>query len=305
MKKLFEEFSAKIDPLRPIMERAATVHSPLKEVFLSCLKAAFVKAFEFVDMATKQKDDKAFFSTPALRGIAEDIIYFRFLSNLPPETREQVITRLQLCSVKKCLEQQKSFFEVFRPSQPIVPIQITSADEHLCKLNLFWKKNGWSNLNKNKLTPPVREIAKELDSGILEVVYDFIYRLTSKIVHFNPHILLKSGWGPSDSQITFSFKNMDRYYSEINQIYGSYLLCLYFELFGQSFNLKQKEKIAVKELRKHLLDIFRWPEMITFEEMNHPLPPVRLKPNLSVAQVLEEEGFISGAKKILNDKGDF
>ena len=61
---------------------------------------------------------------------------------------------------------------------------------------------------------------------------------------------------------------MGDYYLAMCRVYGSYLFCLYFEFFGQFLRLNQEEKSAVRELRKYLLSLPRWPEMITFEEMN-------------------------------------
>ena len=304
LKTASEAIATRLDPLRPFMEKTATVHSPIEKVFLSCLSASFVKAFEFVNISTKQKYDNAFFFTPALRGITEEIIYFRFLSSTSDHIREEVIKNLQLYETHKCLEQQDSFFKTFRPFQPIIsirPFDIEKVSNELCS---FWQQRGWPKLNKE--TPPVREIAEKSDPGILEVIYDFIYRLTSKVVHFSPQVLLRSGWGPPDLKyMTFNFKNMGPYYLGINQIYGSYLLCLYFEFFGHFFEVKQKTKDAVTELRKHILKKLRWPEMVTYEEMNIPVPSLSVIPHVlqkEIYAIILAEGFISGAKKILDKK---
>ena len=146
--------------------------------------------------------------------------------------------------------------------------------------------------------------------GILEQVYDFIYRLTSRTVHFNPELLLKQGWGTRESEEAlivnsrFSSKNMGAYHLAVCQIYGSYLLILYFELFDDILQPNQQERDAVAELRNHIWQDFRWPEMVTFEEMNQVVPdPKILKwPNslvYSLYSVAMQEGFIAGAKEIL------
>lgn len=303
MKKSSKILATKLDPLRPIVKKNATLHSPMKKIFSSCLRASFVKSFEFVDLATKQKHDNAFFLTPTLRGITEDIIYFHFLSKIPNEIREQVIKNLQFYEICKCLKDQNSFFKTFRPFQPTITSLSINKKEISNKLRLFWQQNGWPNLKKT--TPPVREIAEKSYPGVLEVVYDFIYRLTSMMVHFNPQILLRSGWGPSNlKHVTFNFQNMNCYYLSINQIYGSYLFCLHFELFKKFFKLNKEEKVAVKKLREYILFQYsRWPEMITYEEMNIPVPKPPEMPNMlyrAIYAILSEEGFLSGAEKILD-----
>lgn len=71
-----------------------------------------------------------------------------------------------------------------------------------------------------------------------------------------------------------------------------------------------KEENAIAELRKYLLEKPRWPEMVTFEEMNAPDPlancNIILHEKLTLmmeekSSIMAENGFISGAKQILND----
>ena len=138
---------------------------------------------------------------------------------------------------------------------------------------------------------------------MLDIVYNFIYRLTSSAVHFNPQMLLRSGWGDrSMKEIKVSSGNMNLYYVSLNQIYGSFLLCLYFEFFGRFLKPRQEEKIIVKEIREYLQDRSRWPEMITFEEMNIDVPKQQFWPaalgRAIYSIIMAENGFMSGAKKI-------
>ena len=141
------------------------------------------------------------------------------------------------------------------------------------------------------------------DPGLLDIVYNFIYRLTSGTVHFNPQMLLRSGWGDrSMKEIKVSPRNMDLYYISLNQIYGSFLLCLYFEFFGRFLRPRQEEKIMIKELRECLQGRFRWPEMVTFEEMNIDVPKPKFWPAALIHGmyfvIMTENGFMSGAKKL-------
>jgi hypothetical protein len=140
------------------------------------------------------------------------------------------------------------------------------------------------------------------DRGILEVVYDFIYRLTSSTVHFDPPTLMRQGWGELP-QVTFSVRNMGPYYHAICMIYGTYIFCLYCESFEQQLAIDQAEKSTLTDLRKHLLNIFRWPEMVTFEEMNLPVPEPPFWPTALVKgihDIILQNGFLAGAAEIVH-----
>ena len=157
-----------------------------------------------------------------------------------------------------------------------------------------------------------REIAQKSEPVLLEVVYDFIYRLTSGAVHFNPQVLLRLGWGPYKpsggilSDVTYSTKKLSHYYLGLSQVYGTYLLCLYFELFDEYLMLGEEENDAVVDIREHLFHILRWPEMVTFEEMNKHFPENTSAKNFlfgaAYAAFMVSEGFVAGAEKLLMDK---
>ena len=306
----FEELSSMLDPLHSFAKRTAIVRST-ESMFLNCLISSFVKAFEFADLASKQKPKTAFFIVPALRSIAEDIIYFRFLSPFPDEIRERVVTDMQLFELSKRSQKQNAFFETFRSLQPVLPPANFNEEEIKGRLRLFWRENGWPNL-QSKGMPPVREIAEKSDQGLLEVVYDFLYRLTSSMVHFDPQILLRAGWGKiPEGPIIFSCAHMGPYYLAASRIYGSFLLCLYFEFFGQFLTPGKEEERAVAEIRRYLLLVCRWPEMVTFEEMNLPVPLTRsniiLRAMITImmeekCSSMLENGFIAGAKQMLKEK---
>ncbi len=190
----------------------------------------------------------------------------------------------------------------FRPFQPVLrSANIESMDIQKVRheLRSFWRNNGWLKLNRDM--PPTREIAERSDPEVLHVVYDFIYRIASDAVHFNPRALLRTGWGNIPREATFSSRNMGDYYLAMCRVYGSYLFCLYFEFFGQFLRLNQEEKSAVRELRKYLLSLPRWPEMITFEEMNIDVSRPTFSSMLLYAMYdgIMADGFISGTKQMI------
>ena len=302
-----KELSSKLDPLRSFVERTSVVRFPMRRLFSTCLKASFISTFELVDFVSKQNADIAFFLPPALRRPTEDVIFFRFLSKLPHEEREKFIRGMMALETANNLKWQRSFFEKFRPFQPVfgreISIDIAQIED---AVQSFWRKNGWPNIQiKPRHTHPlVRQIAEKSDPRLLDIVYDFIYRLTSGTVHFNPQILLRSGWGSTRKEVVVSPVNMGPYYLAVSQIYGSFILCLYFEFFGRFLKPNREEKEAIKELRKHLLGIPRWPEIVTYEEMNIPIPNPGFWPGAlfhALYSIIMKEGFISGANSILKE----
>ena len=301
-----ELFGQKLTLLRPFTTKMAILRNPTKNLYLSCLRASFVKTFEFVDFAWKQQPEIALFFTSTLRGIAEDLIYLRYLSMHERVTREQVVLDMLHLSAIEGMDKQNRFYKTFRPFQMVMSgsFSNTTKREASERLNLFWRDNGWPKLNPERAIPPTRQIAERIDEGVLKVVYDFIYRLTSITVHFNPRILLRSGWGSNLSEMTFNPEDMGRYYLAMSQIYGTYLLYLYFEMFGRYLRTNPDEKADVSKLRELLLRIDRWPEMVTFEEMNQSIPTL---PLLSTAvlharytQIMVDKGFVQGSKHILS-----
>lgn len=300
MSNASNNLALKLNPLRPFAERIATVRSPTENLYSYFLSASFVRAFEFVDLASKQQSENAFFLVPALRGITEDIIYLHFLSRFDYEIRQQVLHNMIQLEAEQQLADQNSFFQRFRPFQPVLPSGVIDTDEMRSQLLSFWQDNGWRKLRKSP--PRTRDIALKSGSVPLHIVYDFIFRFTSNMVHFNPQVLLRSGWGLTPEEVRVSTRHMGNYYLEASQTYGSYLLCLYFEFFGPFLGLNQDEKDAVGHLREYLLRLSRWPEMITYEEMNIDVPKTEFWPKAlihAMINALMKDGFITGSEEMI------
>lgn len=308
--------------LRPLYERNATVNYDPLRPYSTWLKFTFCRAFSFVELASVQKPESAFFLVPALRAITEDLILLRFLSKVGSvDDRETVAIHLMAIDVGNKINDQRQFFQTFRPFQPSLNEgedlegKISEAKD---ELRDFWRSNGWPNFNmrgKKPPMPPMRELAEKSDPGMLEVVYDFVYRLASGEVHSSPLSLLRLGWGKTQSpkeipaKATFDTKMLGPYFLAIIQIYGIFLLCLWLELFEDQLDVTREDITSASALRDYLLSIYRWPEMVTFEEMNVPVPNPRnqIWPNFFIRalySMMMKEGFIAGAKEILKENSN-
>ena len=305
--------------LEPLVDSAATVQFDPFRPYSTCLKYSICRAFSFAELASRQTPDQAFFLIPALRAITEDIIFFRFLSKCSNKDRDMVIRHLMAIDVDDKLKHQQSFFNVFRPFQHVLtrpPINANIVDDMKDDLREFWRKSGWPNfgkVNKKIYAPPIREMAQKSDPGMLEITYDFIYRLTSGEVHSTPRTLLRLGWGESKgitdlpSKATFNTSNLGLYHLSVIQVYSTYILCLWFEFFGGEFDTSLEDQAVLTSLREHLMLNVRWPEMVTYEEVNQPVPDFRTSrwPNLLIRALysaIMNEGFVSGAKLILETR---
>ena len=311
-----EVLHSKLQRLQSLVDRTSTVEFDPLRPYSTCLKYSFSRSFHFAELASRQEPDDAFFLVPALRAITEDIIFFRFLSKSSDEDREMVIRHLMAIDVADKVEHQQNFFRSFRPFQQVLSFREENAkviDTMKDDLRSFWRKSGWPNLGKRSrkvYMPPIREMALKSDPGMLEVAYDFIYRLTSGEVHSTPRTLLRMGWGESESitelpaQATFSTNSLGLYHLSVLQVYGTYILCLWSELFGDKIGASQQDHAAFLALRAHLMSKARWPEMVTFEEMNIAVPDTNWNkwPEFFVRalySVMMEEGFMSAANLIL------
>jgi Family of unknown function (DUF5677) len=239
-----------------------------------CVKASVCKCFEFnLAVPNFAKSKSAFFAISSLRGICEDLIVLRYIGKLPPKDRETLIVALSSQELATRSKYQDVFFTTIRPQQPV--LRLTDPDKLIASseaaARAVWNRHGWPNLQKRAM-PSIRQIAEKQGLHQLTILYDYLYRLTSAGVHFNVQALLRSGWG-TQKQFVFSAKNFQDYFTRYCSIYGAFMFCVYFEFFGTVLRPTSKERAIVSKIREGVLYTARWPEMVTFEEMNQKPPP--------------------------------
>jgi hypothetical protein len=243
------------------------------QLFSLCVKASFIKCYEFnVHARRDPKATDAFFSVSSLRGICEDLIVLNYIKRMPRQDREELIPLLMAHDVHSRTKCQDAFFTAARPQQPVLRIKDVESKigEIESKIQAIWNRHGWPGLHNGSM-PQIRQIADKQGQPILARLYDYLYRLTSAGVHFNVQSLLRSGWG-TKKNFRFSTHNFDRYFSEYASTYGAFLFVVYFEFFGRFLRPNQTETEIVSEIRKSVILKSRWPEMVTFEEMNLDVP---------------------------------
>jgi Family of unknown function (DUF5677) len=229
-------------------------------------KAASVKSYEFLMTALEAEDQDVFFLLPALRGICEDYIVLKFLSTHLPNDADQVLVLMLDENIHKSANIQWNFFEKERPSQVLYYRKESPsiAQEKKEDIQKIMVKNGINVSNPHNSLPSVRYMASQ--SNLLEI-YDYLYHATSSMVHFNPGVLLRMGWGDLP-EITFSTTNFGKYYKDFAIFYGSYLLVELFEWQISQGLIANSVSSEIASIKAALQEKDRWPELVTFEEMN-------------------------------------
>jgi Family of unknown function (DUF5677) len=271
-----------------VMERA--FHDMPKEgLFRGVLRSCFVKAFEFSQfihsIEWNDADESAYFSSAALRGICEDLIVLKFLHQLPKKIRDEVIGIQIFLISEKTVKEQTIFFKERRPFQPVISYTSDPAIIEVKKQRLteIGKSSGlW---RTEKKLPPIEQMAAAIK---MRPIYDYIYRITSDTVHFNPRIAMRDGWGSGPRDTRFSTLNFCKYYLNVGQTFGFLLFDLLCSSFANDLRLDQSFKKQLKALRKLVNGQVRWPEAMTYEEMNVRPPNIILRAALMIAH---EEGL--------------
>ena len=239
------------------------------EIAENILNASFIKNLEFNLSITASGENNLFFFLPILRGLCEDIIFINYTFNVIEKSDRQVFILLcQALDWEKSIAAQDTYFSSVRDFQPVLTVKMIN-DIILDKIdvdliqNTLREKYGW-----RRKFPTVKQIAED---GAMSDLYDFLYAATSRLVHFNPQNLLQMTWGEIDrnvgkiKKIKISLEHFKKYYSDFCLFYGFLL----FKTFVNTF--QEILKVDLSDELTQIEDFFkakRWPELITFEEMN-------------------------------------
>ncbi len=233
--------------------------------FACTLKAGLAKNYELNRIIFDDENPtNPFALTANLRGLCEDIIGLKYISTFDLTDRNEAISLLMTESTFDFIEKQKTFFALFRPQQLILG-KDNAAEEAKKKRQLlanFKQKYGWKS---RKDWPTIREMAEA--TGLL-IFYDYLYAVTSSFVHFSPRNLSRMGWGVTQHTFRFSTSNFAEYYDAFNQFYGVFLFITFCTSFCSLLGCKEEFELPVTKLIEILDAETRWPELVTWEEMN-------------------------------------
>lgn len=241
--------------------------------FDCCLRSALAKLFDFnqsvTRMAIHEKPIPSFFIVGSLRGSCEDLITLDFLRSISNKVRDPLLKAWINHEIKTNVLTQTPFFEKHRPFQPVLKSKDpASVQPSLTAAQAIWSSLGFK-LKANAIAPSTWALANK--AGLKEV-YEFFYRFSCDLVHFNPVVLLRFGWGDEPSKPRFAASNFNIYYERFGLIYGAYLWSLFIQLLKPNLHLTEEAKKAEIDLIKWLKMNERWPEITTHEELDMPDP---------------------------------
>jgi hypothetical protein len=255
--------------LEPVIAKLRRVSLKDVDLYLLAVIAAFVKNYEFNQYASGlDSTAHSFYLTPTLRGMVEDIIFLKSIAHLDQPDRSKLIGHIQMSGIMEGFINQEEFFDESRPGQPVP----TESNGKTIKMKAdtdalqIYAKYGLVSKKGKKLR--IIDLARRCH---LLPLYHFLYSATSKWVHFNPQILFRMAWGPDRSCTgiyTLSTENFSGHYANFNFIYGTYLFALFFDTFKEELPLASEIEPRIDELKDLLHRFLRWPEIVTYEEMN-------------------------------------
>ena len=261
---LYRHYSA----LKKLLQKSFYADFADDNVYHCHIVAAYSKCFQFNLTVNNSNSKNSFFFTPSLRGICEDFIMLKFLKKHSVLDKNKLLLSYSMFQLTEIVAVQSKFFKKNHKQQIIYHMNNLEKvqEENLKNVKDEWAKIG---LNKDKILPSISHMAT--DAALVEL-YDYLYSATSDMVHFSPHNLLRSGWSKKETPYHhhFDIQNFHKYYNLFNHFYGSYLFVLFSKAFKKELNLQKDTMEIIKEIEGDIFDNARWPELVTFEEMNVP-----------------------------------
>ena len=241
-----------------------------KDTYKTVLTAVLAKTVEFNLFLYRNRSPKnSFFYSPFLRGICEDLITMKFIKKHFQQDVDMVLLQYMKLLIYKSIQAQMSFIGKKSPLQGSIGFKEIEGElpKVEAELKQLMAKSG---LNKERLFPSVEHMA--IDAKLLDL-YNFLYHATSRMFHFSPNVLLRTGWYvDKDKPTVFSSANFYKYYESFNKFYGAYLLVEFCKTFRKDFGFSEEFMTHIFEIAQNFNELAFFPELITWEEMNLKRP---------------------------------
>jgi Family of unknown function (DUF5677) len=230
------------------------------------------------------EEGTAYYATPLLRPMCEELIFARYLQILSEEDARRYLDLKTILEILQGMKAQIDFFpkaqEKVLPSHIYEEVRERSGTSHpteppdldrrisLLKGELrdLGRKLGWDSSHY----PSVKFMAEETDS-LSE--YEFFYHAASGSVHANTHHLGRMVWGdPEANRYSISNRNFNQYYYRFVLFYGAWLAMQITDEVRKSFpdEWPESDEDAYAVLAAFLLVpnlMHRFPPLVTEEEL--------------------------------------
>lgn len=269
-----------LEALLPEMETVRSVRYGSNIDWYDVLnRAAFAKAFDFAHWTLLQDEESgiSYWVVSTLRGIVEEIILLSAVQHMSRQDRDRLLSSWMHLDLLEGTKKQAAFFAIPERFQSVLGPP-PAADDTIAALRAEMR-NVWQSYHLDPGHTAKGNIRSLAAAANLLVIYDYFYELASRLVHFSPSVLLRSGWGSLHAgtiDAAFRPSNFDDYYTALARTHSVFLLAEFIERFGAYLNVSETFTAAAESIRDELRTV-RFPELITFEEMNIKPPGVLLR----------------------------
>lgn len=275
------DFAHLFDEIDGAFSRRSPVPEHLLENFSdTVITSAISKCIDFNLLVNQELESELlpFFLMANSRSICEDLIYISFMRQLDRKHSNNLAAAIHWLKFRKNILAQTNFFAKNNPMQPTVGAlhatkeQQSEINQAEVRLRQIWKDLGFPSV------PSIRRLSLKVG---LTTTYEYIYHMSSNFVHFNPGQLLRQGWGPHQGPFDFSAAHFANYHSDVCRYLGAILFLGYCYCCPDRFTNGGRDA-AINEITSALQSNVRWPEIVTFEEMNQKVPNIILRALMSV-----------------------
>jgi len=254
-----------LSELRASISSSVSATNSPEHAFDYASTAALIKSYEFCIAAAESTSDRSYLLVASLRGICEDFISLKFIHEKKEGSKNQIVLLRSAEEAYASSVVQWAFFKENHPDQNLYYRENFSEKVELIRSELRTMLAGHK-IKQGASMPSVFYMANSVG---LASLYQYLYNATSQFVHCNPRLLLRLGW-ESESNFDFSTKHFGNYYKHFTEFYGTYLLIALFEWLAtiDAVSIRDKAPAALTVLKKIFTGKERWPELVTFEEMN-------------------------------------
>ncbi len=250
-----------------INSKVETKLDSAEHAFEMAAAAVLMKAHEFCLEAVQTPAPDSFFLLASLRGICEDYISLRFIHEQAKSStdRDRVVFLRMMAEVHESSAAQWKFFKDHHSTQRLYYKDNISLELKQVRDEIRILLSGHP-INANASMPSAYHMAATVE---LLSLYRYVYHATSQFVHFSPRLLLRMGWGGPPT-FSFSVRNFCDYYSHFAIFYGVFLFSGTLDwMIGANVGAIQNSAGAPSNvLKTYIRETSRWPELVTFEEMN-------------------------------------
>lgn len=221
---------------------------------------------------TLARTKHAIFAAPLLRPAIEENFWLTYLWSLSKFDAEEIVNAKNWLEMCQLIKASMGFYSSEQVDQLNLAgakidriLNLRSRAESM--LQRIGAQQRWQ-LRKNQYLPSTFKIAEFVGKSDQ---YEFLYRATSKVVHFSPHELYRMVWG-NRVEVSISTEHYAKYWSAFTLYWQFKLWGELFEVVVQSLDFGDTKY----DISSEVLDAYDWlgrfppPPIFTAAELHWP-----------------------------------